>query len=53
MVNGRRRFVPGSPSSGTPRESQAKFRRDREGIVEASCEYLARGVSIRGKFVLS
>ena len=24
--NGRRRRVPGSPSSGTPRESQANFR---------------------------
>ena len=26
---------------------------DRVGIVERSCGYLARGVSIRGKFVLS
>ena len=25
-VNGHRRPVPGAPSSGTPRESQAKFR---------------------------
>ena len=27
--------------------------RDRVGIVEGSCGYRARGVSIRGKFVLS
>ena len=26
VVNGQRRLVPGAPSSGTPRESQAKFR---------------------------
>ena len=44
--------MPGAPSSGTPRESQAKLR-DRGGIVEGSCGYRARGVSIRGKFVLS
>ena len=37
------------PSSGTSRESQA----DHVGIVEGSCGYRARGVSIRGKFVLS
>ena len=41
------------PSSGTPWESQAKQGRDRVGIVEGSCGYRARGVSIRGKFVLS
>ena len=40
------------PGSGTSRESQANF---RDGtvlrIIEGSCGYRARGVSIRGKFV--
>ena len=46
--------MPGAPSSDTPRESQAKLQsRDRVGIVERSCGYRARGVSFRGKFVLS
>ena len=27
--------------------------RDREGIVEGSCGFLTRGVSVRGKFSLS
>ena len=46
--------MPGAPSSDTPRESQAKLQsRDRVGIVERSCGYQARGVSFRGKFVLS
>ena len=45
---------PGAPGSGTPRESQGKVQgRDRVGIVEGSCGYRARRVSIRGKFVLS
>ena len=44
--------MPGAPSSGTPRESQAKFR-DRVEIVEGTCGYWARGVSIPGRFVLS
>ena len=32
---------------------RARQGRDRGGIVEGSCGYRARGVSIRGKFVLS
>ena len=53
-INGLRRSVPGAPSSSTSRESQAMFRdRTRVGIVEGSCGYRAREVSIRGKFVLS
>ena len=43
--------MPGVPSSGKPRESQKKFR-DRVGIVEGTCGYRARGVSIRGTYVL-
>ena len=35
VVNGHMRLVPGAPSSGTPRESQAKFE-DLEGIVPCS-----------------
>ena len=35
---------------GRARQNQ---RRDLVGIVEGSCGYRARGVSIRGKFVLS
>ena len=37
-------------ATGEPGKVQG---RDRVGIVEGSCVYLARGVSIRGKFVLS
>ena len=52
--NGHMRRVPGATSSCTPRESQAKLQSvDRVGIVEGSCGYRARGVSIRGTFVLS
>ena len=51
--NGARRRVSGAPSSGTSRESQANFSRDRVAIVEGSWGYWARGVSIREKFVLS
>ena len=44
--------MPGAPSSGTSRENQAMFRDgDRLGIVEGSCGYRARGVSIRGKLL--
>ena len=42
--------MSGAPSSGTPGKLQS---RDRVGIVEGSWGYRARGVSIRGKFVLS
>ena len=55
--NGPRRRVSGAPSSGTlgyatgePGKLQS---RDRVGIVEGSCGYRARGVSIRGKFHLA
>ena len=37
-------------AAGQPGEVQG---RDRVGIVESSCGYRARGVSVRGKFVLS
>ena len=37
-------------ATGEPGKLQS---RDRVGIVEESCGYRARGVSIRGKFVLS
>ena len=46
-------------SAGCPKqqyvtgESGKAQERDRVGIVEGSCGYRARGVSIRGKFVLS
>ena len=43
---------PGTPSGSTPRECQVQ-RQDRVGIVERSCGYRARGVSVRGKCVLS
>ena len=39
------RYIPGEPGNVQGR--------DRVGIVEGSCGYRARGVSIRGKFVLS
>ena len=39
------RYVPGEPGNVQGR--------DRVGIVEGSCGYRARGVSIRRKFVLS
>ena len=52
-INGHRRPVPGAPQQqyipGEPGNVQG---RDRVGIVERSCGYRARGVSIRGKFVL-
>ena len=41
----KQRYITGEPGKVQ--------RRDRVGIVEGSCEYRARGVSIRGKFVLS
>ena len=50
-VNGHRRPVPAVPSSGTIRESQAKFRDGTVWIVEGSCGYRARGVSIRGNSI--
>ena len=37
-------------ATGEPSKVQG---RDRVGIVEGSCGYRARGVNIRGKFVLS
>ena len=37
----------------TPGEAGNVQGRDRVGIVEGSCGYRARGISIRGKFVLS
>ena len=40
-----RRYIPGEPGNIQGR--------DHVGIVEGSCGYRARGVSIRGKFVLS
>ena len=41
----KQRYIPGK---------QGKLQgRDRVGIVEGSCGYRARGISIRGKFVLS
>ena len=44
----------GAPSSGASRESQVKFQgRDRVAIIEGSCGFRTRRVSIRGKFVLS
>ena len=46
--------MPGAPSSGTPREEPGEVQgRGRVEIVERSCGYRARGVSIRGQFVLS
>ena len=52
--NGHMRRVPGATSSCTPWESHANFQsRDRVAIIEGSCGYWARGVSIRGTFVLS
>ena len=39
------RYIPGEPGNVQGR--------DRVGIVEGSCGYRARWVSIRGKFVLS
>ena len=49
MVKGHRRLVPGATSRSAPGKVQG---RDRVGI-EGSCGYRARGVSIRGNFVLS
>ena len=44
----------GCPQGRHTTEKQGKVQeRDRMGIVEGSCGYLARGVSIREKFVLS
>ena len=51
-VNGQWTLVPCVPSSGMPQESQTKFR-DRVWIVDGSCGYRIRVVSIREKFVLS
>ena len=51
--NGSRRRAPGASTSGTPRDSQQTSESDRVGIVEGSFGNRARGVSIRGKFVLS
>ena len=48
--------MPGAPppqqryATGEPVKVQG---RDREGIVEGSCGYRTRGVSLQGKFVLS
>ena len=39
------RYIPGEPGNVQGR--------DRVGIVEGSCGYRARGINIRGKFVLS
>ena len=39
------RYIPGEPGNVQGR--------DRVDIIEGSCGYRARGVSIRGKFVLS
>ena len=45
--------MPGAPINGMPRESQTNQSRDLFGIVKGFCGYRARGVSIRGLFVLS
>ena len=42
--------MSGAPSSIVPLESQAKF---RDRTLEGLCGYRARGISIRGTFVLS
>ena len=62
-VIGHKRLVSGTPSSGTPRESQAKFRdgimwvlvqiRDLVRVVGIVVPFAPRGISIRRKFVLS
>ena len=44
----------GCPQEPHATEEPGKVQgRDHVGIVEGSCVYLAHGVSIRGKFVLS
>ena len=42
-----------SPATHVMRDPGKVQGRDRVGIVEGSCGYRAREVSIRGKFVLS
>ena len=51
--DGPRRRVLGAKRGGTLRESQANFSRESVGFVEGSCGYLACGVNVREKFVLS
>ena len=51
-INGHRRPVPdASQQRYIPGEPGNVQGRDRVGIVEGSCGYRARGVSIQGKFV--